>query len=308
MTVLGNVAATTASMGSLDFSIVPSPCNSGIAVPPKSKVDRATRNKAGGSNVGGSRTSPKKKATKPPQNTTLAKEVRHDDSSAHPMMKTRSATSKKFLVVFEVDHVLCQILENEQRDLGSLACENFEKVEGVVVAIRWSSMRLIKDCMSKFMVGFYSSLPVDILAGIVNILLRDIPERPLFTWSRADCVETKIPHPENPELMLVMKDLEKVYKKVKGPMAFTRNNTILLDSNVLETVYIPASNVVHPKKWGNSDFEKSYLKKTVWGYLMGLDRYDDVATYTGAHELEGEPRMSSSHVYWRDVAPFSYSS
>ena len=307
MTVLGNVAATAAKIGSLDFSSGPSPTNSGIGVPVKSKVDRAKRNKPGGSNVGGSRTSPRKKATQP-QNATIAKEVRVNDSSAHPMMKTRSATSKKFLVVFEVEHVLCQILRSEQRDLGSLECEKFEKIEDAVVAIRWSSMKLIKDCMSKFMVGFYSSLPVGILVGVVNILLRDIPERPLFTWSRADCLETKVPHPENPELMLVMKDLEKVYKRVKGPMAFSRKNTILLDSSVLETICIPASNVVHPKKWGKSDFEKTYLKRTVWDYLMGLDRYDDVPTYTGAHELEGEPRMSSSHVYWRDVAPFSYSS
>jgi hypothetical protein len=77
-----------------------------------------------------------------------------------------------------------------------------------------------------------------------------------------------------------MKDLEKVYKRVKGPMAFTRRNTIFVDSNVFETVYIPSCNVVHPKRWGNSKFEKTYLSKKVWGYLLGLDRYDDVLTYT----------------------------
>ena len=30
---------------------------------------------------------------------------------------------------------------------------------------------------------------------------------------------------------------------------------------------------------------------------MELDRYDDISTYTGAHELDGKPRMSSSYVY-----------
>jgi hypothetical protein len=53
-----------------------------------------------------------------------------------------------------------------------------------------------------------------------------------------------------------MKDLEKVYKKVKGPMIFYKKNTILLDSNVLETIYIPADNVVHPKKIGKSHLRK----------------------------------------------------
>jgi len=48
-----------------------------------------------------------------------------------------------------------------------------------------------------------------------------------------------------------MKDLQKVYKKVKGRMTFHKKNTILLDSNVLETVYISADNVVHKKKLGS---------------------------------------------------------
>ena len=109
MTVLGNVAAIAANIGSLDFSSGPSPTNSGIGVPSKSKVDRATRNKPGGSKVGGSWTSARNAATQPPQNTAIVKEVRENDSLAHPMMKTRSVTSKKFLVVFEVEHVLCQI-------------------------------------------------------------------------------------------------------------------------------------------------------------------------------------------------------
>ena len=91
-------------------------------------------------------------------------------------------------------------------------------------------------------------------------------------------------------------------------MAFSKKNTILLDSNVLETVCIPASNVVHPKKWGKSDFDKTYLRKTRLGYHLGLDKYDDVPTYIGAYELDGEPKMSSNHVYRRDVAPFFYSS
>ena len=63
MTVLGNVAATAANIGSLDPSSGPSLSISGIGVPSKSKVDRATRNKPGGSKVGSSRTSPRKKAT-----------------------------------------------------------------------------------------------------------------------------------------------------------------------------------------------------------------------------------------------------
>ena len=66
-------------------------------------------------------------------------------------------------------------------NLESLTCENIEKIEGAFVAIRWSSMKLIKDCISKFMVGFYSSLPSEVLAGVVDILLRNIPERPMFT-------------------------------------------------------------------------------------------------------------------------------
>ena len=61
MSVLENVTATTENMGSLDPSSGPSPSNSGIAVPLKSKVDWATRNKPRGSKVEGSRTFPKKK-------------------------------------------------------------------------------------------------------------------------------------------------------------------------------------------------------------------------------------------------------
>ena len=91
MTVLGNVAATAANIGMLDSSSGPSPSNSGIGVPSKTKVDRATRNKPGGSKVGGSRTSPRKKASQPAQSTAIVKEVRENDSSAQPMMKTRSA-------------------------------------------------------------------------------------------------------------------------------------------------------------------------------------------------------------------------
>jgi hypothetical protein len=63
MTILGNVATTTTNIGSLDPSSGPSPTNSGIGVPSKSKVDRATWNKLGGSKVRSSRTSPRKKAT-----------------------------------------------------------------------------------------------------------------------------------------------------------------------------------------------------------------------------------------------------
>ena len=76
-------------------------------------------------------------------------------------------------------------------------------------------------------------------------------------------MEAKVPHPENPKLMLIMNNLEKVYKRMKGPMTFSRKNTILLDFNVLETICIPASNIVHPKKWEKYDFEKTYLRKKV---------------------------------------------
>ena len=62
MTVLGNVAAITTNIGSLDPSSGPSPTNSRIGVPSKSRVDRATRNKPGGSKVRSSRISPRKKA------------------------------------------------------------------------------------------------------------------------------------------------------------------------------------------------------------------------------------------------------
>ena len=110
--------------------------------------------------------------------------------------------------------------------------------------------------------------------------MRSISERPVFSWSRVNYVQTKVSNPENPETMLVMKDLEKVYKRVKGPIEFTGRNTILIDSNVLETVCIPSGNVVHPKRWRDSEFEKTYLNMKVWGYLLGLDRYDDVLTYT----------------------------
>lgn len=118
-------------------------------------------------------------------------------------------------------------------------------MEDVVVDVRWSTMKLIKNCLSKFLVGFYSSLHMDIWAGIVNILLCNISERLMFTWSRADCVEAKVRFPENPEFMLIMKDLEKVYKTMKGPITFSRKNIILLDSNVLETICISASNVMY---------------------------------------------------------------
>ena len=63
MIVLGNVATTTTNIGSLDPSSGPSPSNSGIELPLKSKVERATRNKPGGSKVGGSRIFSRKKAT-----------------------------------------------------------------------------------------------------------------------------------------------------------------------------------------------------------------------------------------------------
>ena len=300
MTVLGIAVAATNNAPQV-LSNNASPTQSGIGQSSK----RATRGKAGSSNVGGSR-SPQKKTTQPPPKPAIVKEVREDDSSHHPMIRTRSA-SKKFLVIFEVEHVLCKILGDERRDLGSL-CENYKKVQDSIVALRWSSNQLIKDCMSKFLVAFYSSLPYDMMYRIVDILLRGVSERPLFIWSRVDCVQTKISHPENPETMLVMKDLEKVYKRVKGPMTFTRRNTILVDSNVLETVCIPSGNVVHPKRWGDTDFEKTYLSRKVWGYLLGLDIYDDVLTYTGAHEMDGEPRISPNHMHWKDVASFCYSS
>ena len=257
MTVLGIAVAATNNAPQV-LSNNASPTQSGIGQSSK----RATRGKAGSSKVGGSRSPPKKKTTQPPPKPAIVKEVREDDSSHHPMIRTRSATSKKFLVIFELEHVLCKILSDERRDFGSL-CENYEKVQGSVVALRWSSSQLIKDWMSKFFVAFYSFLPCDMMAGIVDILLRGISERHIFTWSRVDCEQTKVSHPENPETMLVMKDLEKVYKRVKGPMTFTRKNTIFVDSNVLETVCIPSGNVVHPKRWGDSEFEKSYLSRKV---------------------------------------------
>lgn len=88
---------------------------------------------------------------------------------------------------------------------------------------------------------------MEILAGVVNILLHDIPEISMLIKSRTDCVEAKILHLENPELMLILKDLEKMYKRMKGLMAFRRKNTILLDFNILDTIYILASNIVHHK-------------------------------------------------------------
>ena len=61
MTMFGNVAATTTNIGSLDPSSGPSPINSGIGVPSKSRVDRATRNKPEGKKIEISRTSQEKK-------------------------------------------------------------------------------------------------------------------------------------------------------------------------------------------------------------------------------------------------------
>jgi hypothetical protein len=60
-------------------------------------------------------------------------------------------------------------------------CENYEKVQGSVVILRWSNSKLLKDCMSEFFVVFYSSLPYDMMSRIVDILLSGISERPIFT-------------------------------------------------------------------------------------------------------------------------------
>ena len=49
------------------------------------------------------------------------------------------------------------------------------------------------------------------------------------------------------------------------------------------------------------------FEKTVWSYLHEFDRYDDILTYNGAHELDEKPRTSLSYVYWKNVEPLSYS-
>lgn len=94
MIVLENVATTTTNMGLLDFSSGPSPTNNRIGISSKSKVDRATWNKPGCRKIRCSQTSLKKKATQLPQNTTIVKVMRENDSSTHPIMETRSFTSK----------------------------------------------------------------------------------------------------------------------------------------------------------------------------------------------------------------------
>lgn len=43
-----------------------------------------------------------------------------------------------------------------------------------------------------------------------------------------------------------------------------------------------------------SYFDNAYLRKTILCYLIGFNKYDDVPTYNGAHELDEEPWMSSS--------------
>lgn len=121
------------------------------------------------------------------------KEAKDDDSSHHRMIWIRSVF-KKFLVVFKLEHVLCKILGDERKYLGSL-CEKYEKIQGNIVVLRWSNNHLIKDCMSKFFVVFHLSLSYDMMSRNVVILLRDITEKHRFTWSRVDCVQTKFSTP-----------------------------------------------------------------------------------------------------------------
>lgn len=69
-------------------------------------------------------------------------------------------------------------MENKQNDLRSLIYENYEKIQAGIVAIHWSIIKLIKDCIPKFMNDFFSC---DILFRIMNLLLCDIFERLIFT-------------------------------------------------------------------------------------------------------------------------------
>lgn len=76
-----------------------------------------------------------------------------------------------------MEHVFCQILRNEQRDLRCLKCDNYEKIQDGIAVTRWSRMKLIKKIAYLYLrLIFIHLFYVTFYLGFVDTLLRAIFE------------------------------------------------------------------------------------------------------------------------------------
>lgn len=171
--------------------------------------------------------------------------------------------------------------------------------------------QFIEFCFQNFVVGIWSSAQKQNVDKLVNFIFGDLKKKLLFCWYQTDCTDTGLRLPENRRKPLFLKELSKLWNKVKRDLPwegqYGPSNTLMIDDSPYKALCNPPHTAVFPDAYEAANKQDDILGCSLQKYLEGLSIASNVQEYVKHHPF-GQPAISTKSKNWnlyRQVLPKS---
>ncbi|CAN0871159.1 Uncharacterized FCP1 homology domain-containing protein C1271.03c [Linum grandiflorum] len=211
-----------------------------------------------------------------------------------PIKKDMIPHACKKLLILDVNGLLADLVLHSER-LATRKPDLY--LRGKSVYRRPYCEDFISFCFENFHVGVWSSRTKKNLGQVVRFLFKGTEQKLIFCWDRAHCTDTGLKTVEDKNKPLVLKELERVWRKVPAERgeAFDASNTLLLDDSPYKALCNPVHTAVFPHSYKCSDAEDSSLGPNgdLRQYLERLAKASNVQEFVSQNPFGQRPITAS---------------
>lgn len=211
-----------------------------------------------------------------------------------------TAPIKKKLLVLDVNGLLVETyfqfdkLPKEHRPDG--------KVGRFFVYRRPFCDEFLQFCFENFVVGIWSSAQQHNVDRLVDFIFGDLKKKLLFSWHQIDCTDTGLKTPENSRKPLFLKELSKLWNKVKPDLPWEEGeygpcNTLLIDDSPYKALRNPPHTAIFPYPYKVTNELDDILGGDLRKYLQGLLTASNVQQYVENHQF-GQSAIGTESPNW----------
>ncbi|WOL07770.1 hypothetical protein Cni_G16518 [Canna indica] len=219
--------------------------------------------------------------------------------AALPTTETLLICPKKKLIVLDLNGLLADIKQDFRN-----AHQAQKRVGGKSVFKRPFCDDFLEFCFERFHVGVWSSRRRYNVDAAVDYLMGNLRQKLLFCWDQSKCTYTGYGTLDNIHKPLVLKELEKLWKKEEYDLPwekgeFSPSNTLLVDDSPYKAICNPPHTAIFPYPYifPNDNDNSLGAGGDLRVYLEGLAIADDVQLYVQRNPF-GQKTITDSDPSW----------
>eukprot|EP01018_Ginkgo_biloba_P035927 Gb_27773 [translate_table: standard] len=160
----------------------------------------------------------------------------------------------------------------------------------------------LQFCFENFTVGIWSSAQKHNVDNLVDFIFGDLKRKLVFSWHQIDCTDTGMRTPENTRKPLFLKELSKLWTKVKPGLPWEEgeygpSNTLLIDDTPYKALRNPPHTAIFPYPYKVGNDPDDILGGPLRKYLEGISTAANVQHYVEHHPF-GQSAISAKSPNW----------